>query len=73
AAIKELDDDPDNEDNREILRLQLKKLLAEDHPLLEEARTVVVQMVHLSYGERSVAVGGEVKNSTIITGDGNRL
>jgi len=67
---------PHNEDVQAALCLQLKKLLAEDEALArevarlwDEAKKAGVTVV--ASGERSVAVGGDVISSTIITGDQN--
>jgi hypothetical protein len=65
--------DPDDEDARAALRLQLKKLLTDDPALASQLaqligsgdRTVNVT----ASGERAVALGGGVVGSTIITGD----
>ncbi|MEJ2557846.1 MAG: hypothetical protein P8186_16785 [Anaerolineae bacterium] len=40
------------------------------HRLVEEAKAADTRNV-IAFGERSVAVGGDVSGSTIITGDGN--
>jgi formylglycine-generating enzyme required for sulfatase activity len=70
-ALADADASPTNEDTREILRLQLKKLLAEDSALLKEAGTVVGQIVNMPYSERNV-VGQDFTDSPVFTGDGNR-
>jgi hypothetical protein len=66
---------PDDEDALAALRLQLRKLLEEDEELAGElagiwkqAEAANVVRVTAS-GERSVAVGGDVSGSTIVTGD----
>ena len=69
---------PDDEDLQVALRVQLKKLLTEDQSLAEEVSRWLEQgkaagnTVSVS-GERSVAIGGDVKGSTIVTGDGNKV
>ena len=78
-AAKEAAEDaaahPDNEDAVASLRRQLEKLLEEDRGLADdvariwqEAKAANVVQVTAS-GERSVAVGGDVTGSTIVTGD----
>ncbi len=69
---------PDDADARAALRHQLKKLLAEDPTLAadltrlwEEAQAAGVNVNVTAGGERSVAIGGSVSGSTIITGDRN--
>lgn len=65
---------PDDTDAQAALRVQLKKLLTEDQSLaeevsrwLEEGKAAGV----IASGERSVAIGGDVSGSTIVTGDQN--
>jgi hypothetical protein len=74
-AAEEVAARPDDDDALAALRLQLRKLLEEDQQLAsdltriwEEAQAANVVHVTAS-GERSVAVGGDVSGSTIITGD----
>ena len=67
---------PDNEDARAALRWQFYKLLNEDHSLAEEASRWLEQSKATgnnvtAKGERSVAIGGDVTGSAIITGDRN--
>lgn len=66
---------PDDEDARATLRQQFKKLLAEDHSLAEEIqRSLEAAGINVTAsGDRSVAIGGDAKNNTIITGDRNEL
>lgn len=66
---------PDDEDALAALRLQLRKLLEADAQLEGDVAAIwrqaeaanVVQVT--ASGERSVAVGGDVTGSTIVTGD----
>jgi aldehyde:ferredoxin oxidoreductase len=66
---------PDNEDALAALQAQLSKLLEEDEQLAADVAGIwkqaeaahVVQVT--ASGERSVAIGGDVQNSTIVTGD----
>jgi hypothetical protein len=74
-AAEEVAARPDDEDAVAALRLQLRKLLEEDTKLAgdlaaiwQEAQAANVVQVTAS-GERSVAVGGDVTGSTIVTGD----
>jgi hypothetical protein len=69
---------PDNQALREALREEIARALAEDKALAAEiaraweeikAASVTVAAV----GERSVAIGGSVSGSTIITGDRNKV
>lgn len=67
---------PDDADARAALRHQLKKLLAEDPTLAAEVACLWSEaqsagMTVVAGGERSVAIGGSVSGSTIITGDRN--
>lgn len=69
---------PDNADAQGALRLQLFKLLTEDQSLAEEVSRLLEQGkaagINVSVsGERGVAIGGDVKGSTIITGDRNKV
>jgi len=69
---------PDDEDALAALRLQLKKLLAEDQPLAQELARLLEQtrpagQTVIASGERSVAVGGDVSGSVILTGDHNKV
>lgn len=69
---------PEDEDARAALRVQLKKLLAEDESLAREVSEMQREMrqagVNIAaIGDRSVAIGGNVSGSNIITGDQNRL
>jgi len=69
---------PDDEDAQAALRVQLRKLLTEDQSLAEEVSRWLEQGktagINVSAsGERSVAIGGDVKGSTIVTGDRNKV
>ncbi len=77
-AAQDVGANPQDEDAQATLRQQLKKLLAEDQALAAdiarlwgEARAAGVTVV--APGHRSVAVGGSVIGSTIITGDRNKV
>lgn len=67
---------PEDEDLQAALRVQLKKLLTEDQSLAEEVSRWLEQgkaagITVTAAGERSVAIGGDVKGA-IITGDQNK-
>ena len=67
---------PNDEDIQAALRLQLRKLLAEDAVLAREIERLWQEAQQagatvIAAGERSVAIGRDVTSSTIITGDQN--
>jgi hypothetical protein len=77
-AAQDVAQTPDDEDAQAALRVQLKKLLAEDQSLAEEVRRWLEQgkaagITVTAPGDRSVAIGGDVKGSTIVTGDRNKV
>jgi hypothetical protein len=68
---------PDDEDALAALRLQLKKLLAEDQALAQELARLLPQsgpagQTVIASGDRSVAIGGNASGNVIITGDVKR-
>jgi len=68
---------PDDEDALAALRLQLKKLLAEDDSLAQELARLLPQsgpagQTVIASGERSVAIGRDASGNVIITGDVKR-
>ena len=73
-AVQETAAHPNDEDALAALRLQLKKLLAEDQALAQELARLLEQ-AHpagqnvTASGDRSVAIGGNVSGSVIVTGD----
>ena len=76
-AAHDVAESPEDEDAQAALRNQLKKLLTEDQSLAEEVSRWLDQgkpagMIVTASGERSVAISGDVKGSTIITGDKNK-
>jgi hypothetical protein len=80
TAVRDAAMNPDDPDYQAALRVQLRKLLTEDETLAQELRQVLESResaagsIEVSAsGERSVAVGGSVQGSTIITGNQNRL
>lgn len=77
-AAEDVAESPDDEEALVVLRRQLKKLLTEDQSLAEEVSRWLEQgkaagINVTAAGERSVAIGGDVKGSTIITGDQNKV
>lgn len=76
-AAADVASDPGDEDAQAALRLQLRKLLAEDPSLqkelaeiLQNARESGTTITRVSVkGDRSVGIGRDVTGSTIITGD----
>ncbi len=69
---------PEDQDAQAALRLQLRKLLAEDTTLAAEVARLwgeaqAAGVTVTAAGERAVAVGGSVYGSTIITGDENMV
>ena len=75
AAADAVAAQPEDEAAREALRGELSKLLDEDRTLAsdvagiwQQAQTANVVQVTAA-GDRSVAIGGDVSGSTIITGD----
>jgi hypothetical protein len=76
-AAQDVAQSPGDEDLQATLRVQLKKLLTEDQSLTEEVSRWLEQGkaagINVSaIGERSVAIGGNVNSSTIVTGDQNK-
>jgi hypothetical protein len=68
---------PDDEDTLAALRLQLKKLLAEDEALAQELARLLPRsgpagQTVIASGDRSVAIGGNASGNVIITGDVKR-
>jgi hypothetical protein len=77
-AVDDVANFPDNEQARSSLQWQLTKLLKEDQGLVEviariwqEAKLGGIAVT--ASGEGSVAIGGDVTGSTIITGDRNNV
>jgi arginase family enzyme len=68
---------PDHADAQGALRLQLFKLLTEDESLAEEVSRWLEQgraagFTVTASGDHSVAIGGDARGNTIITGDRTR-
>lgn len=73
-AAADVAQNPQDEDAQTALRLQLKKLLAEDAALAEEVARLwseaqAAGVTVTAAGDRSAAIGGSVSGSTINTGD----
>ena len=69
---------PEDQDAQAAFRQVLKKMLTEDQSLAEEVNRWLEQgkaagIVVSAAGERSVAIGGNVSSSTIVTGDQNKV
>jgi hypothetical protein len=79
-VVQELAQTPEDQASRGALELQVRKILAEDSNLAQEAarwleeaqRAGAITIITTASGERSVAIGGKVTGGTIITGNGNR-
>jgi hypothetical protein len=66
---------PEDKNLQIALQVQLQKLLTQDQLLAEEVSGWLEQgkaagITVTASGERSVAIGGDVSGSTIVTGDG---
>jgi hypothetical protein len=73
-AVQELAANPQDDDARAALRVQLKKLFTEDESLAQEISKLQKEVQKAgvnvaAIGERSVAIAGNVTGTTIITGD----
>jgi hypothetical protein len=73
-AAQDVADAPEDEDLQATLRVQLKKLLTEDQSLAEEVSRWLEQgkaagITVTASGDRSVAIGGDAKGNTFVTGD----
>lgn len=76
-ALADLAANPNDEDTRAVLRAQLKKIFAEDESLAQEVSKIQNDVKQsgvnvAAIGDRSVAIGGPVSGTTIITGDTNK-
>lgn len=77
-AVKDLAAAPKDEDAQAALRLQLKKILAEDETLASDVARIWKKakaggVMAIAMGDRSVAIGGSVSDSVIVTGDSNQV
>lgn len=73
-AAQDIAQSPDDQDAQAAFRRQLKKLLTEDQSLAEEVSRWLQQSeaagntVTVS-GERNIAIGGDAKGNTFVTGN----
>ena len=73
-AAQDIAQSPDDQDAQAAFRRQLKKLLTDDESLAEEVSRWLEQgkaagnTVTVS-GERNIAIGGDAKGNTFVTGD----
>jgi len=77
-ATQDAAQSPEDQDAQAAFRQQLKKLLTDDQSLADEVSRWLEQgkaagITVTASGERSVAIGGNVKSSTIVTGDQNKV
>jgi hypothetical protein len=77
-AAQDVAQAPEDEDLQAVLRVQLRKLLTEEQSLAEEVSRWLEQgraagITVTASGERNVAIDGDVKGSTIVTGDRNKV
>src|SRR5262249_38571844 len=78
-AIQDVANAPKDEDTQAALRVQLRKLLQDDPTLRQELENALqagastTTTTVTASGERSVAIGGYVTSSTLITGDRNHI
>ena len=76
-TVREAAETPDDADVRAALEVQLRRVLTADAGLAEEVRRLLAgwpaqpgpTTVALAGGERSIAVGGDVRHSILRTGD----
>ncbi len=75
-AAEDVAQSPEDQDAQAAFRQQLKKLLTENQSLAEEVNRWLEQGkaagINVS-GEGSIAIGGNVKGSTIIAGNRNKV
>ncbi len=78
-AIADVAANPQNERAKTALLWQMEKLLAADPTLAAEINRLWGEIAAtggttvIASGDRSVAIGGNVSGSTIITGNGNKV
>jgi hypothetical protein len=77
-AVQAVAQVPEDQAAQGALNLQVRKILVEDNNLAQELASWLVEAeqagvrITVASGDRSVAIGGEVTGSSIITGDRNR-
>ena len=69
---------PDNQALRDALREEIARALVEDDSLAQELSRLLPQsgpagQTVIASGDRSVAIGGSVSGSVIVTGDRNKI
>jgi hypothetical protein len=77
-AVKDVAAAPKDDDAQAAMRLQLRKILVEDESLADEVYRIWEEakarnLGAISSGDRSVAIGGSVSGSVIVTGDNNQV
>lgn len=77
AAVQDAAQNPQDEDARAVLRLQVKKMLAEDAGLAQEIAEMVkagaqAGVITIASGERAVALGGDIVGSTVTISTGDK-
>ena len=77
-AAEDVAQSPDDQDAQASFRKQLRKLLEADPALAEEVQRWLEQgkaagVIVSASGDRSLAIGGNVSGSTIVTGDENEV
>ncbi|HEY0834884.1 MAG TPA: hypothetical protein VGE72_13325 [Azospirillum sp.] len=73
AAVQDVTSTPDDEDARAALRLQVRKLLQADPHLAADLTALLGNGNVVASGHGSVAIGGSVSGSVIVTGHGNTV
>jgi hypothetical protein len=76
-TVRDAAEAPDDDDARAALRLQIRKLLADDGELANELRRLLDErpgaaessVTVIASGERSIAVGRDARRSRLETGD----
>jgi len=77
-AVSDVAANPNNDDAKAAMQLQLKKLLSEDPALAASISTFWLKardagITTTVVGDRAVVAGGNITSSTIITGDQNTV
>jgi len=77
-AAKDLSTSPQDPDLYAALRVQIKKILNADTELAAKISEIVQQSTAnnssaIASGDRSIAIGGRVTGSAIVTGDNNEV
>jgi hypothetical protein len=76
-AVQSAAEDPSDQDAIASLRLQLRKVLEQDIELRHDLEGHWNQIAEFhtpqNAGDRNAAIGGNASNTTIVTGDRNRL